>query len=163
LLLILHQTNLAPGADIISWNLEPSGCYSVSSMYQKLSEGASVAHARDVWAAKLPLKIRIFTWQLILDRLPSSLLVASRFGPATGRCALCDAPEDANHIFFSCSLARFMWSVVRQLLECRWAPTSFAQFFAIVSSFSGTSAPPYLVFVCGPKLGTLACPQQARF
>jgi hypothetical protein len=106
-------------------------------MYKKLSEGASVAHARDVWAAKLPLKIRIFTWQLILDRLPSSQLVASRFGPATGRCALCDAPEDANHIFFTCSLARFMWSVARQLLECRWSPTSFAQFFAIVSSFSG--------------------------
>jgi hypothetical protein len=30
-----------------------------------------------------------------------------------------------------------MWSVVRQLLECRWSPTSFAQLFAIVSSFSG--------------------------
>jgi hypothetical protein len=30
-----------------------------------------------------------------------------------------------------------MWSVVRQLLECRWSPTSFAQFFAIASSFSG--------------------------
>jgi hypothetical protein len=30
-----------------------------------------------------------------------------------------------------------MWSVVRQLLECRWSPTSFAQFFAILSSYSG--------------------------
>jgi hypothetical protein len=134
---ILQETNLAPGVDTITWNLDPSGCYSVSSMYKKLSEGATVAHARDVWAARLPLKIRIFTWQLILDRLPSSQLVATRFSPATGRCALCDAPEDANHIFFTCSLARFMWSVVRQLLECRWNPTSFAQFFAIVSSFSG--------------------------
>jgi hypothetical protein len=123
---ILDEINLCPGEDKVVWNLDPSGCYSVSSMYNKLSEGASVAFARDIWAAKLPLKIRIFTWQLVLDRLPSSLLIASKFGPATGRCALCDLPEDANHIFFSCSLARFMWSVVRQLLECRWSPTSFA-------------------------------------
>jgi hypothetical protein len=69
LLPTLQETRLAPGADTITWILDPSGCYSVSSMYKKLSEGASVAHARDVWAAKLPLKIRIFTWQLILDRL----------------------------------------------------------------------------------------------
>jgi hypothetical protein len=106
-------------------------------MYNKLSESASVAFARDIWEAKIPLKIRIFTWQLVLDRLPSSLLISSRHGPATGRCALCNSPENADHIFFSCSLARFLWSVVRQLLECRWSPSSFAQFFAIVSCYSG--------------------------
>jgi hypothetical protein len=106
-------------------------------MYNKLSESASVAFARDIWEAKIPLKIRIFTWQLVLDRLPSSLLISSRHGPATGRCALCNSPENADHIFFSCSLARFMWSVVSQLLECRWSPSSFAQFFAIVSCYSG--------------------------
>jgi hypothetical protein len=82
-------------------------------MYNKLSEEASVAHFRDIWATKLPLKIRIFTWQLVLDRLPSSQLIASRFGPNSGCCALCDTAEDANHIFFTCSQARFMWSVVR--------------------------------------------------
>ncbi|KAK1615124.1 hypothetical protein QYE76_020641 [Lolium multiflorum] len=47
--LILQETNLEPGADSIVWNLDPTGGYSVSSMYRKLSEGASVAHARDLW------------------------------------------------------------------------------------------------------------------
>jgi hypothetical protein len=106
-------------------------------MYNKLSQGASVAHFKDLWAAKLPLKIKIFSWQLALGRLPSSDLIASRHGPASGRCALCNRLENFNHIFFSCSPARFMWSVVRQLLGCSWSPTSFAHFYVILTCFTG--------------------------
>jgi hypothetical protein len=45
--------------------------------------------------------------------------------------------EDANHIFFGCSMANFAWSVLRQLLGCNWCPSSFGQFFAIASGLSG--------------------------
>jgi hypothetical protein len=134
---IIESTTLGQGQDKISWGLDPSGEFTVNSMYNKLSQGASVAHFKDLWVAKLPLKIKIFSWQLALGRLPSSELIASRHGPASGRCALCNRPEDVNHIFFSCSPARFMWSVVRQLLGCSWSPTSFAQFYAILSGFAG--------------------------
>jgi hypothetical protein len=107
-------------------------------MYSILSQGATVAHFKDIWTAKLPLKIRNFSWQLVLDRLPSILLIASRHGPANGACSLCGFAEDATHIFFSCSLADFAWSVLRQLLGCNWCPTITQQFFAsILSSFSG--------------------------
>jgi hypothetical protein len=34
-------------------------------MFAKISEGAMVAHFKDVWAAKLPLKVKIFTWQIV--------------------------------------------------------------------------------------------------
>jgi hypothetical protein len=134
---IIVDTTLCQGQDIISWGLDPSGEYTVNSMYNKLSQGASVAHFKDLWAAKLPLKIKIFSWQLALGRLPSSDLIASHHGPASGRCALCNRLENVNHIFFSCSHARFMWSVVRQLLGCSWSPTSFAHFYAILTCFTG--------------------------
>jgi hypothetical protein len=134
---ILQSTTLGQGQDKISWGLDPSGEFTVNSMYNKLSQGASVAHFKDLWAAKLPLKIKIFSWQLALGRLPSSALIASRHGPASERCALCNRPEDVNHSFFSCSPTRFMWSVVRQLLGCSWSSTSFAQFYAILSGFAG--------------------------
>jgi hypothetical protein len=48
---IIEQTNLVPGQDRVSWSLEPTGCFSVRSMYLKLAQGASIAHFRDVWAA----------------------------------------------------------------------------------------------------------------
>jgi hypothetical protein len=135
---LIDNTTLSSGPDEVVWNLEQTGTYSVSSMYAKLSQGATVAHFKDVWAAKIPLKIRIFSWQLILDRLPSSANLAHIHGPGTGRCALCGSEEGADHIFFSCSPALLAWSVLRELLGCNWSPASFAQFFAIVSNFSGS-------------------------
>jgi hypothetical protein len=107
------NTQLYTKADKISWTLERSGEYLVSSMYLALSQGASVVHFRDMWAAKLPLKIRIFTWQLTLNRLPTREVLAHRRGPSDGRCALCGAIESASHLFFNCYLAKFVWSVVR--------------------------------------------------
>jgi hypothetical protein len=128
---------LSDALDRVIWHLSPSGLYSVQSMYYKLSQGASVAFHNDVWEARVPLKIKIFAWLLILDRLPSSLLVAGRNGPASGACALCGAPEDSSHILFSCSMARFAWSALRSILGCNWCPANFSQFHAILAGFSG--------------------------
>jgi hypothetical protein len=132
----LQDFSTSDTQDKVVWHLSASILYTVPSMYCKLSQGASVAYHKKVWEAKVLLKIKIFTWLLILDRLPSSLLVASRHGPTSGACALCGAPEDLAHILFSCLMARFAWSVLRSLLGCKWYPNNFAQFHAILSSFS---------------------------
>ena len=134
---LVDTVALREGPDRIRWALEPSGSYSVASMYWQLSHGATVAHAQDLWGARLPLKIKIFTWQLALDRLPAGKQLAERHGPSDGHCALCGEVEDATHIFFSCSLARFGWSVVRQLLGCSWSPANFPQFHANLQSVLG--------------------------
>jgi exonuclease III len=137
LIALIGSTTLSQGQDTVSWLLEENGIYSVKSMYARLSRGATIAHFKDVWAAKIPLKIRIFSWQLVLDRLPSSSNILSRHGPGNGKCALCGEMETADHIFFGCSLARFAWSVIREILGCSWCPASFPQFFAIISNFAG--------------------------
>ena len=69
--------------------------------------------AAGLWKARIPLKIKVFFWQLLRNRLPTSENVAKRQGPATGSCAICNFSEDANHIFFRCPLARFAWSAIR--------------------------------------------------
>ena len=88
------------GSDLVRWDLEPSGRTSVASMYRKLAQGASVAHCRDVWSATLPLKIKIFTWQLALDRLPTCSQLAKHLALRNEFCSLCGQIEDASHIFF---------------------------------------------------------------
>jgi hypothetical protein len=130
---------LSTGQDRVSWSLESNGQFSVNLIYCKLVQGASAAHFKLIWAARIPLKIRIFSWQLVLDRLPTALQLQSRHGPSNGNCALCGLPEDASHIFFLCSMAKFAWSLTRQLLGCSWCPSNFPQFFAIVSSYLGQS------------------------
>jgi hypothetical protein len=57
---IIEIVVLSEGQDMISWKLERSGKFSVNSMYRTLSAGASIAHFKDVWAAKIPLKLGSF-------------------------------------------------------------------------------------------------------
>jgi hypothetical protein len=94
---------------------------------------------KDLWSAAVPLKIKIFSWHLAIDKLPSSSHIPIRHGSSDGSCALCGALEDASHIFFKFSLAKFAWSVLRQLLGCNWHPVNFAQFHHILSSMAEAS------------------------
>jgi hypothetical protein len=45
---LVDTVQLGEGADSVRWNLEPSGVFSVKPMYSKLSQGAMVAHFKDV-------------------------------------------------------------------------------------------------------------------
>jgi hypothetical protein len=118
--------HLSPTPDVISWVLEPSGKFSVCSSYRKLCEGSPRMHFTDLWCIAVPLKIRVFLWQLVRKRLSTNGNIRQRHGPSTDRCALCGEYEDTNHIFFECHLARFMWSAVRELLGCSWNPSCFS-------------------------------------
>ena len=96
------------------------------------------------------MKIRVFLWQLVRKRLPTNGNIHSRHGPSTGNCALCGEFEDEDHIFFSCHLAKFMWSAVRELLSCTWNPRCFADIYRLLqgvqarrSEYYGLAVLPY--------------------
>jgi hypothetical protein len=94
-------------------------------------------YAQDNWKARVPLKIKIFVWQLAKGKLPANDQILKRRGPTDGSCALCGGQENTGHIFFHCSLAKFVWAGIRELLECSWNPNSFMDMFAILQAFSG--------------------------
>ncbi|KAK1686977.1 hypothetical protein QYE76_047825 [Lolium multiflorum] len=81
---LLTSVSISIDQDQVSWHLDPSGSYTVKSMYAQLSRGTTVAHAKDMWEAKLPLKIKIFSWQLALDKLPTGQQILTRHGPSNG-------------------------------------------------------------------------------
>nr|XP_020158384.1 uncharacterized protein LOC109743706 [Aegilops tauschii subsp. strangulata] len=111
----LEGRSLSQENDAVAWRLTASRKFSVKSLYEKLTEGNELDMARGLWKAGIPLKIKIFMWQMFRNRLPTSDNVAKRNGPANGTCAICALGEDANHVFFGCCLARFAWSAA-------WAP-----------------------------------------
>jgi hypothetical protein len=86
-----------------TWAFEPSGKFSMKSLYRKLSIGDPRKHYVVIWKIYVPLKIRIFLWQLSLKRLPSSDNIKKRHGSTNGNCTLCGEYEDTNHIFFQCA------------------------------------------------------------
>ena len=105
-----------------------------------MSEGPVFSMARGLWKAGLPLKIKIFMWQMVRNRLPTSDNVAKRNGPADGTCTLCGLGENANHIFFQCVLARFAWSAVRETFDKNWQPHTSKDLLEILSAQKGPSA-----------------------
>ena len=58
-------------------------------------------------------------------------------GPSNGLCSLCGDTEDCNYMFFTCSMARYMWARVRELLNCDWNPAVVGGFSAIAQGLPG--------------------------
>jgi hypothetical protein len=103
-------------------------------MYKRLLQGAAWPCEKIIWKAKLPMYTKIFIWQMAICRLPSSEQINHIHGLTDGKCALCGEIETINHIFFSCALAKFMWSGIMAVLNVSQSPSSFAQFFHILSA-----------------------------
>lgn len=96
--------------------------------------------ARGLWKAGIPLKIKIFMWQMFRNRLPTSDNMAKRNGPSNGTCAICGLVEDANHVFSGCCLARFAWSAVRDTFKQNWNPQSSDNLLNLLSAQRGANA-----------------------
>ena len=49
-------------------------------------------------------------------------------------CPLCGTVEDANHIFFSCYTAQFLWSCFRETVGGQWCNTNFPDLLAEIQA-----------------------------
>jgi hypothetical protein len=132
----LHHTNLSAECDQVSWALEPHGKFTVSSLYRKINQGPSLPHEKLLWKSKLPLKIKIFLWQMAKGKMPVNEQIHRRHGRSNGQCALCGQMESINHIFFSCVFARLLWSGIREAFGVQWNPTSLADFLVILQQLT---------------------------
>jgi hypothetical protein len=129
----LQQVHLSADVDQIKWALEPHGKFTVSSLYRKINRGPSLPHEKLLWKARLPLKIKIFLWQMAKGKMPANEQIHRRHGRSNGQCALCGQVESINHIFFSCVLASFMWSGMREAFGVQWNPKNLEDFLAILN------------------------------
>jgi hypothetical protein len=120
----------------ISWSLNPSGQFSTKSLYLSLCKAPEVPITKLIWKCQLPLKLKIFTWQLLKGRLPSSDHIHAWGGASDGKCVLCGKLEDVDHIFFQCHLAEFLWSGVRAMFRVNWNPRNRQDWIIILNSLA---------------------------
>lgn len=76
------------------------------------------------WRTKLPLKIRVFLWQVFNDKIQSAGQLNKMNWPGKIECKLCGQTETTDHIIFQCAVAQFSWCVCRDILEWPFPPTS---------------------------------------
>jgi len=97
------------------WVLDPIHGYSVSGTYRYLSSAAepmATSAFNDVWDKLVPVKVSIFVWQLLQDRIPTRANLVRRLvlQPNLNLCAAgCDSVETTNHLFLQCNYFRNVW------------------------------------------------------
>ncbi|MCI21389.1 70 kDa peptidyl-prolyl isomerase, partial [Trifolium medium] len=104
---------------------DPDTGYTVRGAYQLLTtiDSVTVDDAEHlIWHPQVPLKVSIFAWRLLRDRLPtkSNLVTRGILSSAAHLCVSgCGGAESAYHLFISCSTFGSIWDLV-----CTWIDNS---------------------------------------
>jgi len=65
---------LSDQTEQVSWKLEKKGMYTTKSMYRFITFGGVIdKRARKLWKNKMALKLRVFVWQAVHNRLQTGV------------------------------------------------------------------------------------------
>ena len=81
-------------------------------MLTPTSNNLSAIHTSEIWNKEVPLKISLFAWRLLRDRLPTTdnLIKRHILLPNAQLCVGgCGMMEDAKHLFLSCDFFGKLW------------------------------------------------------
>jgi hypothetical protein len=78
--------------------------------------------AKKLWKCKVPLKVKIFLWQAMQNRIQTSQQLKSKKWKGRDACTVCGASEDADHLLFLCPMAKFAWAFLSEALGAEWLP-----------------------------------------
>ncbi|MCH85302.1 heat-shock protein, partial [Trifolium medium] len=118
------------------WRPDPDTGYTVGGAYQLLTSHTSVTldtAENLIWHPQVPLKVSIFAWRLLRDRLPTRVNLVTRgvLSPTAHTCVFgCVAAESAHHLFISCSIVGSLWDLVRS-----WIGISLVDFTTLHDHF----------------------------
>jgi len=122
---LLHDVS-----DTWVWLPDPMGGYAVRGAYDLLTGGVNpiMDDALELaWHHQVPLKVSIFAWRLLRDRLPTKANLATR-GVLTYEATLCVTGcghvETSDHLFLSCSTTVLLWQQVRNWIRCMGADSN---------------------------------------
>ena len=98
-----HNINLSVDSDVIFWKWTKSGMFTTKSVYEYLERDSFGPNYKWIWKAKIPLKIKIFLWQVMQDAILTRDNMKKRKWGGNPRCSFCDQLETRNHLFFPLS------------------------------------------------------------
>lgn len=130
----LSSVNLLHREDCWVWKPHPCGDFTVRSAYEELSnrqlQHVQLSELQEktlhlLWKSKAPLKVVVFSWQLLLDRIPSKVNLHHRRAideDASLLCVFCNcADESVDHLFLLCPFSKLVWTRVLSWLGADFA------------------------------------------
>jgi len=114
---LVQDVPLNRDPDQVIWVLEKSKTYTIKSMYRFLTfRGVINKRFQQLWRSKLPMKLKVFMWLALQNRLQTGTALEEKKWKGDQRCGLCRVDEDVDHILFRCVMAQFTWSCLREAL-----------------------------------------------
>ncbi|XP_058753771.1 uncharacterized protein LOC131626956 [Vicia villosa] len=105
--------------DNFHWKLTSNGVFSVASVSNLVSNAKDITWPTNtiklldvMWKAKIPKKVKIFSWRFFIERLSLKYLLAYRgvTNLTSLDCPFCsNHPESSEHLFFQCQISKAVW------------------------------------------------------
>ena len=100
---LLSDVYLSEGRDEVSLSLERSHKYTTRSLYRLMtSRGVVDYQMMVIWKTNIPLKVKIFMWMAVHDRIQCSVQLKKKQWSGPEECFACGNLETSNHILFQC-------------------------------------------------------------
>lgn len=115
----LSEITLMDREDRLRWRWTAQGEYTANSVYQVMVTGGKTRwEFKEIWTARVPLKVKLFTYLLLQERILTQDVMVRRGIPYQLGCVLCDSAtiESAAHLLYQCRYAQQVWREVQR----RW-------------------------------------------
>jgi hypothetical protein len=109
--------------------------FTVKSLSNKLHEHLRKRNFNYIWKAKIPPTFQIWLWLIWHNAIATKDNMKKTSWQGEFNCRFCDEPETIHHLIFTCSVAKYMWSIVSKILGAYNRPENFLQYFTWIARF----------------------------
>lgn len=117
-------TNLSDKKDMLIWEKDSQGQFSVASVYKDLNitiHQETNWPRRMIWKPKIPYKVNCFLWLLTKEAVLTHENLNKRGYQLASRCYLCgEKAETINHLFLHCMWTDQLWRMFICLKGIKW-------------------------------------------
>ncbi|XP_057803596.1 uncharacterized protein LOC131018928 [Salvia miltiorrhiza] len=137
------------------WRAQKNGVYTANSAYQAIRDQIEERRVEpeemnlfsDLWNSTAPQKVRVTTWRVLRNRLPTCDNLIRRniqVGEVEKSCVACFFPqESAIHLFLDCPKSAMIWDQILNWTGYSWArprgiPEHFSSFVYLANGKNST-------------------------
>jgi hypothetical protein len=103
--------------------------FSVKLFYRESKCSQILVPFKFLWKTMLPQKIKAFLWLVLHNKILTKDNLRKRNWQGPLDCVFCGLPESINHLFFQCSVARYVWRIIQTTLDLNSSPQTVENLF----------------------------------